>query len=98
MHPRIEDIPIGVENAITREELAALWNVDDRTAREIIEKFRKEDNGDDYVIFSSSQIKGYCRTNEREMMEHQENETMRRIRSLEMTLTKARRILGEVEK
>ena len=33
MH-KIDDIPIGAENAITREALARKWGTNDRTARE----------------------------------------------------------------
>lgn len=56
---RMEDIPIGAENAISRAALARKWNTDDRTAREIIARLRAEDNGDGYVIVSHSAGKGW---------------------------------------
>ena len=92
MH-RAEDIPIGAENAITRQRLAALWHTDDRTAREYIAQLREEDNGDSYVIVSHSNGRGYYRTNDRAAIEHYYRETMNRARHTFRPLKKVRRIL-----
>lgn len=89
----IEDIPIGAENAITREALARKWNTNDRTAREIIAKLRAEDNGDGYVIVSHSNGRGYYRTDNIEQIRHFFNETMNRARHTFRPLGKVRRIL-----
>ena len=59
---KLEDIPIGSENAISRKELAALWNVSDRMARKNISELREIDNGSNYVLVSVSKGSGYYRT------------------------------------
>ena len=92
MH-RIDDIPIGAENAITREALARKWNTNDRTAREIIAKLRADDNGDGYVIVSHSNGRGYYRTDNIEQIRHFKNEMEKRARNTFLPLRKARRIL-----
>lgn len=33
----IKDIPVGCENAISRSDLAKLWNCNDRTARRVLD-------------------------------------------------------------
>jgi hypothetical protein len=39
---RYMDIPIGKGNAVTRQELAAKWGLDDRTVREVVAKLRRQ--------------------------------------------------------
>ena len=95
---RIEDIPIGAENAITREALARKWNTNDRTARDIIAKLRAEDNGDGYVIVSHSNGRGYYRTDNIDQIRHYLNETMNRARHTFKPLGKVRRILKEASR
>ena len=94
----IEDIPIGAENAITREALARKWHTNDRTAREIIAKLRAEDNGDGYVIVSHSNGRGYYRTDNIDQIRHFFHETMNRARHTFRPLGKVRRILKEGER
>lgn len=90
----IEDIPIGAENAITRQELARKWHVDDRSARRYIEKLRAQDNGDRFVIVSHSTGKGYYRTDNLDQIMHFRNETVKRMRNTSLPLNKINRILG----
>ena len=90
-----EDIPIGADNAITRAALARKWNVDDRTAREIIARLRGEDNGDEYIIVSHSNGRGYYRTDNPEQIRHFYCETMNRARNTFLPLKKVRRLLKE---
>ena len=89
----INDIPIGAENAVTREALSRKWNASDRDVRDAIAKFRAEDNGDSYVIVSHSNGRGYYRTDNVEIIQHYYNETMNRARNTFKPLKKARRIL-----
>ena len=44
-----QDIPVGRENAISREELAAKWHVKDRLARHMVARLRAEAGNDGYV-------------------------------------------------
>lgn len=92
---KYNDIPIGAENAITRPQLCRKWNVDDRTAREMIARLRAEDNGDAYVIVSHSDGRGYYRTSNPDQIRHYLNETMNRARNTFKPLKKVRRILKE---
>lgn len=95
MH-RMEDIPIGAENAISRAELARKWNTSDRAAREIIARLRESDDGSPYVIVSSSMGSGgYYRTDDPILIRHYYNETMNRARSTFKPLKKVRRVLKE---
>lgn len=95
MH-RMEDIPIGAQNAISRRELARKWSTSDRAAREIIARLREQDNGDRYVIVSHSGGRGgYYRTDDPTLIRHYYNETMNRARSTFKPLKKVRRVLRE---
>ena len=99
LKPRIEDIPIGVENAISRADLKRLCNCDDRTVRDRIARLRAEDNGDNYVIVSHSRgsVKGYYRSDKADEIRHFVNETNKRIASTRKPLAKAERVLKEVK-
>lgn len=99
MKPRIEDIPIGRENAISRADLKRRWNCDDRTMRIHVADLRAEDNGDNYVIVSHSRsgVKGYYRTDKPEEISYFINEINKRITSTRKPLAKAERVLKEVK-
>lgn len=89
-----ESIPIGRENAITRAELARLWGVSQDKARHIIAALRAEDQGDDYIIFSSSdpQSPGYYKTANADERRAYMAETKRRAINTFKPLKKAQRI------
>ncbi|MEA4899569.1 MAG: hypothetical protein VB115_15170 [Christensenellaceae bacterium] len=90
-------IPIGPENAISRAALARLWGVGQRTAREIIHDLRAEDDGDPYVIVSTSTGRsGYFRTVDPQIIERFIRETKSRAINTFAPLKKARRVLASV--
>lgn len=93
---RITDIPIGAENAITRAQLASLWNCSDRDARRIIADFRAQDDGSNYIIVSHSAKSGYYRTDDPDIIEWFLNEQTKRARNTFRPLKKARRVLREM--
>lgn len=97
MAASINDIPIGAENAISRQALVSKWHMDDRTVRETIARLRAEDNGDDYIIVSHSNGRGYYRTNNPDQIQGYVRETTSRARNTFKPLKKARRILREME-
>lgn len=99
MKPRIDDIPIGRENAISRADLKRKWNCDDRTVRDRIARLRAEDNGDNYVIVSHSRsgVKGYYRSDKPDEIRYFINEINKRIASTRKPLAKAERVLKEVK-
>lgn len=93
---RMEDIPVGRKNAISRKNLAAFWGVSDRTARQIISELRTIDDGTDFVIVSVSRFSGYYRTNNPDEIDHFRNEMVKRIRSTRKAIEVAERISKRV--
>lgn len=89
-----ESIPIGKENAISREALCALWGKNARSVRRTIEKLRRHDNGDDFVIVSTAHQAGYFRSNDREDIVAFKAEVTRRGKHTFRPLHKVNRILG----
>jgi hypothetical protein len=88
-------LPIGKENAISRKELSTLWGMGDRSARLIISELRKIDFGDEFIIVSFSDGKGYYRTNDIEEIEAFANEMRSRALNIFAPLKKANRIIKE---
>lgn len=89
---RIEDIPIGRKNAISRKNLAAFWGVSDRLARKIVSELRTIDDGSGYVIVSISRCSGYYRTNNPDEIDHFRNEMVKRIRSTRKAIEVAEKV------
>ncbi len=89
---RIDDIPIGRENAISRKNLAALWNVSDREARRFVADLRTIDDGTDYVIVSASRFSGYYRTNDPSEIDWFVAEMVKRIRNIVKAIKVARAV------
>lgn len=96
----INDIPVGSENAISRSELAKLWGVDDRTARERIAVFRTRLADDDMFIVSHSNngVKGYYRTQNAEEIRHYVNEGRKRLKNTAAPIINAQKVLERIEK
>ena len=88
------DIPTTKEKARSRKILSAIWGVSDRTVRNIIQKLRMIDNGDDMVVVSSSHEGGYYKTNDREVIKAFYKETNHRALAIFGPLKKVNRILG----
>lgn len=89
-----ESIPIGKENAISKNDLCKMWNMNVRSVREKIKKLRCQDNGDDLVIVSTSKQSGYYRTDDRNEIKQFKAETSRRAKHTFRPLKKVNRILG----
>lgn len=94
---KLDDIPIGRENAISRNALANLWNVSDREARRIVADMRTIEDGTDYVIVSVSRGAGYYRTQNICEIHHFTNEMRKRIRSTYRAIKVAQRIAHRLE-
>lgn len=95
---KLEDIPIGSENAISREDLAALWSVSDRKARKNISELREIDDGSNYVLVAVSKGSGYYRTQNLCEINHFLNEMRKRIRSTYRAIMVALRIKQRLER
>lgn len=90
----IKDIPIGRENAISRANLAKLWNCSDRTARERIATLRCSADERYFIVsYSNGGVSGYYRTNDPIEIQHFLNEMEKRARNTFRPLRRARRLL-----
>ena len=91
-------IPIGKRNAVTKERLAEMWGYRaERNVREKIAEMRAIDNGDNYVIVSLSNNKGYYRTDDVDEIAAYKRETIHRAQSIFIPLKKANRVLLEMD-
>lgn len=89
------DIPIGQDNAITKEELMEKWGVStERHVRLIIAELRAQDNGDQYVIISLSNKKGFWRSDDPMELQTYKRELMSRAQHTFIPLKKVNRILS----
>lgn len=94
MEKYYNDIPIGKQNAATKEFLTAKWGVTERAVRKIIQELRLADFGDDYIIISLSTGKGYYKSNDLEEIKAFKKEVTNRGRHTFLPLMKVNRILA----
>lgn len=89
-----DSIPVGRENAITRAELADKWGMSQDQVRHTIADLRARDNGDNFIIFSSSdkRNRGYYKTDNAMERRAFVNETRSRAINTFKPLKKAQRI------
>ena len=66
MEKYYNDIPVGKQNAVTKEVLTVKWGMTERGVRKVIQELRLADFGDDYIIISLSTGKGYYKSNDLE--------------------------------
>lgn len=95
----VKDIPVGRENAISRSDLARLWNCNDRTARQRIAELRCKEPVDGTFIVPHSQngVKGYYRTDKPDEIRHFIHETRKRAANTAKPIENARRVLAGIE-
>lgn len=89
---RREDIPFGRDNAITRSDLARLWNVSERDVRRVIARMRKE-HAPDAILSSTRRPAGFWRSREPEEIETFLREMESRARNTFGVLEGARMVL-----
>lgn len=87
-----EFIPVGKANAVSKIKLCEHFDVDERTIRKHIAELRNTDNGDNYIIISSSHYKGYYKTDNLEEIEQFEREVLNRGKHTFYPLVKVRRV------
>ena len=94
-----DSIPIGKENAISKERLQTLWGLtNERAVRKTIAELRKIDNGDNFIIASTSGCKGFYKTDDPEEILKYKKETLNRAKHTFAPLGKVNRILLENDK
>lgn len=98
MKQRLNDIPIGRENAISRAALAAKWGCSDRMARRYIAELRCVED-ERYVIVSHSNggVCGYYRTDDPNDIEYFLLEMTKRARNTFRSLRQARRVMKRLQ-
>lgn len=90
-----DEIPVGVENAITNAELRQRWNVAERTRQEIVQVLRRDDNGDDYIIMSTANKGAYFRTDNPVIIRSYIEDCQQKIRGIQEDMRKASRIMAQ---
>lgn len=96
--PLREHIPIGRQNAISRSELAWLWKMSDRDARDTISKMRTTPSDDEYAILSSScNPPGYWRSNDPKELERYSREVQARAKNTLAVLADVKRVLDDAK-
>lgn len=75
--------------------MSNLWQTNDRTARSLISELRRIDFGDDYIIVSFSNGKGYYKTDDIVEIEAFADEMRTRALNIFAPLKKATRIINE---
>lgn len=94
MEKYYNDIPIGKQNAVTKEFLSAKWGLTERGVRKAIQEMRMADFGDDYIIISLSTGKGYYKSNDLAEIKAFKKEVTNRGRHTFLPLMKVNRILA----
>lgn len=90
----VNDIPVGRQHAVRKEELAAKWGCSTREARRAIAGFRADAaKAGDYCILSTSTGGGYWRSNDTEEISAFIKETENRARNTFLSLKTAREFL-----
>ena len=87
-----EEIPVGKENAVTRTELCAMWEMSDRQARKVLQQLSSYDNGDDYILIRSGNSKGFYRTTDQSEIAAYRKECINKGRSHFAPLRKINRL------
>lgn len=92
------DIPVGRENAISREDLAIIWCMRERETRRMVARLRAEAGNDGYAILSTSRKpSGYWRSNDPEEIRGFIRETEARARNTFLAIRDAKRVLRRIE-
>ena len=86
------DIPVGKANAVTRQELGAMWGMGDRQARKVLQELSRFDNGDDYILIRSGQSRGFYKTDDQAEIAAYRKECINKGRSHFAPLRKINRL------
>lgn len=89
-----QQIPIGKKNAVSYEELCVIWNVKERTVRQILHDLSRYDNGDSYILIRSGKSKGFYRTDDPEEIRQYRKECLNKGRSIFAPVKKCNRVLA----
>lgn len=88
-----ETIPVGIEKAITYEQLARRWGMSRRSVRNILHELSAEDNGDGLILIRSSKNKGFFKTSDKYEIAKYKAEVIHRAQHTCAPLNKIARVL-----
>lgn len=88
-------IPVGIDNALSYNELCILWGQDRRKIRSIMHELSSYDNGDDYILIRSAKGKGFYRTDDEGAIKAYKKECLAKGRSNFAPIKKINRVLAD---
>ena len=88
------DIPVGKSNAVTYDELNALWGSNTRQTRAILHELSSYDNGDNYILIRSGQCKGFYKTDDEAEITAYKRECLNKGKSVFAPVKKINRVLN----
>lgn len=91
------EIPVGKENALTRQQLCLLWDMSDRSARKVLQELSSYDNGDDYILIRSGNSRGFYKTADQAEIAAYRKECLHKGRSLFAPLRKINRVTASLD-
>lgn len=91
------EIPVGKENALTRQELCAMWDMSDRRARAVLQELSRYDNGDDFILIRSGMSKGFYKTTDPDEIAAYRKECLNKGRSHFAPLRKINRVTAALD-
>lgn len=92
-----EHIPVGRDNAISRQRLCAITGQNDRDVRRQISELRAKDDDSNLVIVSLSNGRGYFRSNNPDDIRHFIAEMQKRNRMVYQAIKIAKRTLKRID-
>ena len=92
-----EHIPVGRDNAVTRQRLCDITGLNDREVRRQISELRARDDDSNLVIVSVSNGRGYFRSNNPDDIRHFIAEMQKRNRMVYQAIKIAKRTLKRIE-
>jgi chromosome segregation and condensation protein ScpB len=92
-----EHIPVGRDNAVTRQRLCDITGLNDREVRRQISELRAKDDDSNLVIVSVSNGRGYFRSNNPDDIRHFIAEMQKRNRMVYQAIKIAKRTLKRIE-
>ena len=92
-----EHIPVGRDNAVTRQRLCDITGLNDREVRRQISELRAHDDASNLVIVSVSNGRGYFRSNNPDDIRHFIAEMQKRNRMVYQAIKIAKRTLKRIE-
>lgn len=90
-----EEIPIGMENAVSYFELCVKWGISERQVRNILHDLSLFDNSDNYVLIRSARTKGFYRSDDIDEIQAYRRECLSKGKSIFALVKKCNRILHD---